>query len=199
MIHRLTRSRREHDPPPYHRRDGCRHYQREDVVFCCPRVHGTYSNRGICIKGYSGDRDDERASHGAHNMIHRLPLTCALTFHRAHPSCPIQAYRQHLVQSARTTLSATSRGDQSSRTGDSSRAQMRSNQLVPRACEGAVITPRTNHAALCCSTRVHVCTTSSLQHPDNYLLAHELAKSAFEAGTPDARYLVPQTIDRYRA
>jgi hypothetical protein len=33
--------------------------------------------------------------------------------------------------------------------------------------------------------------------PDNYLLAHHLAKSAFEAGYKNARHLVPQTIDRY--
>lgn len=33
--------------------------------------------------------------------------------------------------------------------------------------------------------------------PDNYLLAHHLAKSAFESGYKEARYLVAQTIDRY--
>ena len=33
--------------------------------------------------------------------------------------------------------------------------------------------------------------------PDNYLLAHHLSKSAFEAGYKDARSLVAQTIDRY--
>ena len=32
---------------------------------------------------------------------------------------------------------------------------------------------------------------------DNYLLAHYLAKSAFESGFDKARYLVAQTIDRY--
>lgn len=33
--------------------------------------------------------------------------------------------------------------------------------------------------------------------PDNYLLAHNLFKSAFEAGYKDARYLVAASIDRY--
>lgn len=33
--------------------------------------------------------------------------------------------------------------------------------------------------------------------PDNYLLAHHLFKSAFEAGYKDARYLVAAAIDRY--
>jgi hypothetical protein len=33
--------------------------------------------------------------------------------------------------------------------------------------------------------------------PDNYLLAHHLSKSAFEAGYEDARQLVAMTIDRY--
>lgn len=33
--------------------------------------------------------------------------------------------------------------------------------------------------------------------PDNYLLAHYLAKSAWEAGYKDARQLVAMTIDRY--
>jgi hypothetical protein len=33
--------------------------------------------------------------------------------------------------------------------------------------------------------------------PDNYLLAHYLFKSAFEAGYKDARYLVAASIDRY--
>lgn len=33
--------------------------------------------------------------------------------------------------------------------------------------------------------------------PDNYLLAHNLFKSAFEAGNKDARYLVAASIDRY--
>lgn len=33
--------------------------------------------------------------------------------------------------------------------------------------------------------------------PDNYLLAHYLAKTAFEAGHEEGRVLVAQTIDRY--
>ncbi len=33
--------------------------------------------------------------------------------------------------------------------------------------------------------------------PDNYLLAHYLAKSAFESGNEEGRLLVAQTIDRY--
>lgn len=33
--------------------------------------------------------------------------------------------------------------------------------------------------------------------PDNYLLAHHLFKSAFEAGYKDARYMVATSIDRY--
>ena len=33
--------------------------------------------------------------------------------------------------------------------------------------------------------------------PDNYLLAHHLAKQAFEAGNLNAQLLVAQTIDRY--
>ena len=33
--------------------------------------------------------------------------------------------------------------------------------------------------------------------PDNYLLAHNLFKSAFEVGYKDARYLIAASIDRY--
>ena len=33
--------------------------------------------------------------------------------------------------------------------------------------------------------------------PDNYLLAHHLFKSAFEAGYKDARFLVAASLDRY--
>jgi hypothetical protein len=33
--------------------------------------------------------------------------------------------------------------------------------------------------------------------PDNYLLAHHLFMSAFEAGHKDARYLIAASIDRY--
>ena len=35
------------------------------------------------------------------------------------------------------------------------------------------------------------------QSPDNYLLAHHLFKSAYEAGHKDARYLVAASLDRY--
>ncbi len=33
--------------------------------------------------------------------------------------------------------------------------------------------------------------------PENYLLGYYLAKSAYESGFKDARYLVPQAMDRY--
>jgi hypothetical protein len=66
--------------------------------------------------------------------------------------------------------------------------------------QGAVKIPedRANAAIVLQHTGLTFCEKQLVSlSPDNYLLAHYLAKSAFEAGYQEARYLVAQTFDRY--
>jgi hypothetical protein len=66
--------------------------------------------------------------------------------------------------------------------------------------QGAVKTPedQANAALVLQHTGMTFCEKQLVGiSPDNYLLAHYLAKSAFEAGYQEARFLVAQTLDRY--
>lgn len=66
--------------------------------------------------------------------------------------------------------------------------------------QGALITPedKFNAAIVLQHTGLTFCGKRLVSiSPDNYLLAHNLFKSAFEAGYKDARYLVAASIDRY--
>jgi hypothetical protein len=66
--------------------------------------------------------------------------------------------------------------------------------------KGAFSTPedKTNAALVLQHTGLTYCENRLVSlSPDNYLLAHQLAKSAFESGYQDARNLVAQTLDRY--
>jgi hypothetical protein len=92
--------------------------------------------------------------------------------------------------------------DQASRTGtDIARTdQDRQKLVLQELSKGAVVTPedKTNAALVLQHTGMTFCDKKLVSlSPDNYLLAHYLAKSAYEAGYKDARFLVPQTIDRY--
>ena len=136
-------------------------------------------------------------------MIHRLALSCVLI--ALATSCA-----QQTVQNAGTVqyiqsnalLRELAREDQASRTGDSlTRTDADRIKLVlAELAKGAVRTPedKTNAALVLQHTGLTFCNNKlTAISPDNYLLAHNLAKSAFDAGYADARYLVPQTIDRY--
>ena len=66
--------------------------------------------------------------------------------------------------------------------------------------QGAVKTPedQANAAIVLQHTGMMFCAGQLTgKSPDNYLLAHHLAKSAYEAGYKEARFLVAQTLDRY--
>ena len=136
-------------------------------------------------------------------MIHRIAITCALI------AC-ITSCAQQSVQNTETAQQAQSnallgdlaREDQASRTGDSiTRTDADRIKLVlAELARGAVRTPedKTNAALVLQHTGLTFCNNKlTAISPDNYLLAHHLANSAFEAGYANARYLVPQTIDRY--
>ena len=66
--------------------------------------------------------------------------------------------------------------------------------------KGAAQTPQDkfNAALVLQHTELHYCNGRLASNsPDNYLLAHYLAKEAYAAGYEDARTLVAQTIDRF--
>ena len=139
-------------------------------------------------------------------MNHRLSRTCGLIACVAFmTSCAQPSVRTtssvHSAQS-NTLLRELAREDQASRKGDSiTRTDADRIKLVlAEIANGSVRTPedKTNAALVLQHTGFTFCNNKlTAISPDNYLLAHELAKSAFEAGYADARYLVPQTIDRY--
>jgi hypothetical protein len=92
--------------------------------------------------------------------------------------------------------------DQESRKGkefartDSDRVKI----VLALIAQGAVKTPedKFNAALVLQHTGLTFCDKRLVGvSPDNYLLAHHLSKSAYEAGYKDARYLVAATIDRY--
>ena len=78
--------------------------------------------------------------------------------------------------------------------------QARRRRVIELLATDAVKTPRDKlHAALILQhTAVHLCDGRLRSiSPENYLLAHHLARSAWQAGLDDARLMVAQTIDRY--
>ena len=92
--------------------------------------------------------------------------------------------------------------DQDSRTGkevartDEDRIKI----VLALIAEGALKVPedKFNAALILQHTGMTFCDKRLVSvSPDNYLLAHHLFKSAFEAGYKDARYLVAASIDRY--
>jgi hypothetical protein len=99
-------------------------------------------------------------------------------------------------------LRELAREDQATRSGqtivrtDRERIELVLNELARNAVQTAE--DRANAALVLQHTGMTFCgdKLTSLS-PDNYLLAHNLAVAAFEAGYEDARFLVPQTIDRY--
>lgn len=92
--------------------------------------------------------------------------------------------------------------DQDSRTGskitrtDDERIKL----VLSLIAEGALKVPedKANAALVLQHTRLTFCNKQlKAVSPHNYLLAHYLAKSAFEEGYKKARFLVPATLDRY--
>lgn len=78
--------------------------------------------------------------------------------------------------------------------------ETRRRRVIELLATDAVKTPRDKlHAALILQhTAVHICEGQLRSiSPENYLLAHHLARSAWQAGFQDARLMVAQTIDRY--
>ena len=72
--------------------------------------------------------------------------------------------------------------------------------VLAELAQGRVRTPadKTNAALVLQHTGITFCGDKMVSlSADNYLLAHHLATSALDAGYADARFLVPQTIDRY--
>ena len=106
------------------------------------------------------------------------------------------AYGQNLL------LRELAKEDQDSRTGknvvrtDAERVKI----VLAQIGQGALKIPEDNfNAALVLQhTGLTFCEKRLVGvSPDNYLLAHYLSNSAFEAGYKDARYLVAASIDRY--
>ncbi len=106
------------------------------------------------------------------------------------------------VRPSNALLRELAREDQAARSGqtivrtDAERVKL----VLAELARNAVQTPedKTNAALVLQHTGMTFCgdKLTSLS-PDNYLLAHNLAAAAFEAGYDDARFLVAQTIDRY--
>jgi hypothetical protein len=92
--------------------------------------------------------------------------------------------------------------DQDSRRGKTSAHtdEERLKLVLAELARGAVRSPadKVNAAIVLQHTGFTFCGEKLVSRSaDNYLLAHLLAKDAFEAGHADARFLVAQTIDRY--
>jgi hypothetical protein len=99
-------------------------------------------------------------------------------------------------------LDTLAREDQEYRTGKQPTRSDEDRQrlVLAELARGTVRTPRdrANAAIVLQHTGLTFCDGQlKSMSPDNYLLAHHLAVSAYEAGLQDARYLIPQTIDRY--
>jgi hypothetical protein len=107
------------------------------------------------------------------------------------------------VPNARNALLAElAQEDQDYRTGKQVQRsdQDRANLVLAELGKGTVRTAedKTNAAVVLQHTGMTFCGDKLVSlSPDNYLLAHELAKSAHAEGYEPARYLVAQTIDRY--
>ena len=120
-----------------------------------------------------------------------IPLAITLTL-----STSSDAYGQNLL------LRELAKEDQDSRTGKTvARTDDERRKLVIELIgQGALKGPedRYDAALILQHTDLDFCEKRLVsKSPDNYLLAHYLSKSAFEAGYKDARFLVATTIDRY--
>jgi hypothetical protein len=127
-------------------------------------------------------------------MKRSLPLAIVFMFLVLAPSQPAYGQNQLLKELAKE--------DQDSRTGkeiartDADRIKLVLSQIgagevkLPEDKFNAALV--LDHTPLTFRDKVLVSTS-----PDNYLLAHFLARSAFEAGYKDARQLVAMTLDRY--
>ncbi|MFL6209232.1 MAG: hypothetical protein ACJ74W_10310 [Pyrinomonadaceae bacterium] len=99
-------------------------------------------------------------------------------------------------------LRELAREDQAARKGEkiARTDEERGKLVLAELGQGTVKTPedRFNAALVLQHTGLTFCEQRLVStSPDNYLLAHYLFKSAFEAGYKDARYLVAASIDRY--
>jgi hypothetical protein len=123
-----------------------------------------------------------------------LPLYLMLIFFS--PLALVEAYGQNQL------LRELAKEDQDSRTGkeitrtDAERIKI----VLSLIAQGELKVPedKFNAALVLQHTGLTFCDKRLVgQSPDNYLLAHHLFKSAFEAGYKDARGLVASSIDRY--
>ena len=123
-----------------------------------------------------------------------IPVACARNRDTAAATEPRLTNQALLEQLAREDQ-AVQRGAEVART-----QEQREALVLAELARGNVRTPadRANAALVLQHTGFTFCDKKLVSiNPDNYLLAHYLAKSAFESGYQDAKYLVPQTIDRY--
>jgi hypothetical protein len=107
-----------------------------------------------------------------------------------------------VAETQNALLAELMKEDQASRTGDSvARSDEQRIELVLQELGGGrVRTPEDQVAAalvLDHSPMTFRNDQLAAVSPHDYLLAHHLAKAAFERGNPNARALVAQTIDRY--
>ena len=112
------------------------------------------------------------------------------------PLAMVEAYGQNQL------LRELAKEDQDSRTGKeiSRTDEERIKIVLSLIAQGELKVPedRFNAALVLQHTGLTFCDKRLVgKSPDNYLLAHYLFKSAFEAGYKDARFLVAASIDRY--
>ena len=110
--------------------------------------------------------------------------------------------RCEMVRGQNRVLRELAKEDQDFRAGKkvSRTDQERAHIVLSIIAAGQVIVPedKFNAALVLQHTGLTFCGDRLVSlSADNYLLAHYLAKSAFESGFNKARYLVAQTIDRY--
>lgn len=106
------------------------------------------------------------------------------------------------AQQSNALLAQLARDDQASRSGETIARtdQERLKLVLAELANGGVRTPqdKANAAIVLQHTGLTFCGDKLVSlSADNYLLAHHLASAAFDSGYAEARYLVPQTIDRY--
>ncbi|HJQ12416.1 MAG TPA: hypothetical protein VJ840_15400 [Gemmatimonadaceae bacterium] len=106
------------------------------------------------------------------------------------------------VQPSNTLVSQLAREDQASRTGQefARSDQDRVNLILNEIANDRIKTPEDKfNAALILDHSPMTFRDNKLvaKSPDNYLLGHYLARSAFESGYKDAAALVAMTYDRY--
>jgi len=99
-------------------------------------------------------------------------------------------------------LAQMAKEDQASRLGQEVKRSdgERRTRVIELIAEGSVASPKDkfNAALVLQHTELTLCNGNLASlGPENYLLAHHLAKAALAGGIEDARILVAQTIDRY--